>query len=214
MFIYEAAREEYKKGGYLPTSLYLHRVGGLDVNSGRSREWDPYMKRDLEEYLEESLAKGWQFAPSMAPKIMFEVGGNLFRRVRGYDKLYDEVPARTGHAGDRGLAHEQHGASQRLRAPGRLVVREGRHHLVHTDLPVRTRVDPCGRSSRRIEDRLGVPLSAAQDHPGARAGAWRAHLRGSRQGGAAARSGLRRVHLRASLHRGEYGGVPDARSWT
>lgn len=89
MFIYQAAREEYKKGGYLPTAIYLHRVGGLDVNSGRSREWDPYMKRDLEEYLEESLAKGWQFAPTMAPKIMFEVGGNLFRRIRGYDKLYD-----------------------------------------------------------------------------------------------------------------------------
>jgi anaerobic selenocysteine-containing dehydrogenase len=90
MFIYEATREEYKKGGYLPSALYLHRVGGLDVNSGRSREWDPYMKRDLEEYLEESLAKGWQLAPAMAPKIMFEAGGNLFRRVRGYDKLYDK----------------------------------------------------------------------------------------------------------------------------
>jgi DMSO reductase family type II enzyme molybdopterin subunit len=90
MVIYEATREEYKKGGYLPTSLYMHRVGGLDVNSGRSREWDPYMKRDLEEYLEESLAKGWQLAPSMAPKVMFEVGGNMFRRIRGYDKLYDK----------------------------------------------------------------------------------------------------------------------------
>jgi DMSO reductase family type II enzyme molybdopterin subunit len=89
MFIFEAARAEYRKGGYLPTGLYLHRVGGLDVNSGRSREWDPYMKRDLEEYIEESLAKGWQFAPAMAPKIMFEAGGNLFRRIRGYDKLYD-----------------------------------------------------------------------------------------------------------------------------
>jgi DMSO reductase family type II enzyme molybdopterin subunit len=90
MFIYEATREEYRKGGYLPTAIYLHRVGGLDVNSGRSREWDPYMKRDLEDYLEESLAKGWQIAPTTPPKIMFEAGGNLFRRVRGYDKLYDK----------------------------------------------------------------------------------------------------------------------------
>jgi anaerobic selenocysteine-containing dehydrogenase len=90
MFLYEVAREEYRKGGYLPTTIYLHRVGGLEVNSGRSREWDPYMKRDLDEYLEESLEKGWQFAPVMAPKILFEVGGNLFRRVRGYDKLYDK----------------------------------------------------------------------------------------------------------------------------
>jgi DMSO reductase family type II enzyme molybdopterin subunit len=90
MFLYEATREAYKKGGYLPTTIYLHRVGGLDVNTGRSREWDPYMKRDLDDYLKESLAKGWQFAPTMAPKLMFEVGGNLFRRVRGYDKLYDK----------------------------------------------------------------------------------------------------------------------------
>ncbi|MBW2422587.1 MAG: molybdopterin-dependent oxidoreductase [Deltaproteobacteria bacterium] len=89
MFIYEAAREEYRKGGYLPSSLFLHRVGGLDVNTGRSQEWDPHMKRDFEEYLDESLAKGWQFTPEMQPKIMFEVGGNMFRRVRGYDKLYD-----------------------------------------------------------------------------------------------------------------------------
>ncbi len=89
MFLYEATREAYKKGGYLATTICMHRVGGLDVNSGRSREWDPYMKRDLGEYLEEALAKGWQLAPTMAPKIMFEVGGNLFRRVRGYDKLID-----------------------------------------------------------------------------------------------------------------------------
>jgi DMSO reductase family type II enzyme molybdopterin subunit len=89
MFLYEASRQHYKQGRYLPTTIYLHRVGGLGVNSGRSREWDPHLKRDIEEYLEEALAKGWQLAPTMAPKIMFEVGGNLFRRVRGYDKLYD-----------------------------------------------------------------------------------------------------------------------------
>ncbi len=90
MFIYEAAREEYKKGGYLPTALYLHKVGGLDVNTGRSAEWDPYMKRDLQSYFDESMANDWQMTPVMPPKIMFEVGGNMFRRVRGYDKLYDK----------------------------------------------------------------------------------------------------------------------------
>ena len=87
MFIYNAAREAYKKGGYLASALYLHRVGGLDVNSGRSREWDPHIKRDLEQYVEEAIAKGWQIVPAMAPRIMFEVGGNMFRRVRGYDQL-------------------------------------------------------------------------------------------------------------------------------
>jgi DMSO reductase family type II enzyme molybdopterin subunit len=89
MFLYEAARHEYSKGGFLPSPLFFHREGGLDANSGRSQEWDPYMKRDLNEYLEESVEKGWQTVPTTRPRILFEVGGNIFRRVRGYDKLYE-----------------------------------------------------------------------------------------------------------------------------
>jgi DMSO reductase family type II enzyme molybdopterin subunit len=89
MFLYEAAREEYSKGGFLPSSLFLHVEGGLDVNSGRSREWDPFMKRDLKDYLKESVERGWQTVPSRSPRILFEVGGNMLRRIRGYDRLYE-----------------------------------------------------------------------------------------------------------------------------
>jgi DMSO reductase family type II enzyme molybdopterin subunit len=88
MFMYESARHEYSKGGFLPGSLFFHVAGGLDANTGRSAEWDPHMKRELKDYLDESIAKGWQTAPSTEPRILFEVGGNILRRIRGYDKLY------------------------------------------------------------------------------------------------------------------------------
>ena len=89
MFMYESAREEYSQGGFLASALFMHMEGGLDKNTGRSREWDPHMKRDLKDYLDESIAKGWQTAPSGSPRMIFEVGCNMLRRVRGYDKLYE-----------------------------------------------------------------------------------------------------------------------------
>lgn len=89
MFLYEAARDEYKRGGFLPSSIYLHMEGGLDRNMGRSREWDPHLQRDIGEFLEEAIERGWQVGPKTSPRILFEVGGNLLRRIRGYDKLYD-----------------------------------------------------------------------------------------------------------------------------
>jgi DMSO reductase family type II enzyme molybdopterin subunit len=89
MFLYESARHEYSKGGFLPGSLFFHVAGGLDANTGRSQEWDPHMKRSLKEYLDESVEKGWQTIPSTEPRILFEVGGNFLRRIRGYDKLYE-----------------------------------------------------------------------------------------------------------------------------
>ena len=37
------------------------------------------------------MKKGWQFVPKTAPRILFEVGGNIFRRVRGYHKLIEHL---------------------------------------------------------------------------------------------------------------------------
>ncbi len=89
MFLYEEMRREYAKGGFVPASLFFHRFGGLAPLTGSSRRWDPTLPRDLESYLTESVDKGWQIAPTTAPKILFEVGGNMLRRVRGYDRLID-----------------------------------------------------------------------------------------------------------------------------
>jgi DMSO reductase family type II enzyme molybdopterin subunit len=90
MIIYQMAREEYRKGGYLPGMLYFHFQGGLDAQYGSSARWDPTMKRDLKEYLAESIEKGWQIvSPQTRPRIFFEVGGNVLRRTRAHDRLHE-----------------------------------------------------------------------------------------------------------------------------
>ncbi|HEX7408397.1 MAG TPA: molybdopterin-dependent oxidoreductase [Candidatus Binatia bacterium] len=89
MTIYQLAREEYRKGGHVSGMLFLYFQGGLDQIYGASARWDPTMKRELKDYLAESLQKGWQIAPAKArPRIFFEAGGNFLRRTRGYDRLY------------------------------------------------------------------------------------------------------------------------------
>jgi DMSO reductase family type II enzyme molybdopterin subunit len=89
MIIYELARREYAKGGFPSTMLLLYRHAGLDELYGSSKDWDPWMKRELDEYLAEALDKGWQFAHEVRPRILFEDGGNLLRRVRGYQKIIE-----------------------------------------------------------------------------------------------------------------------------
>jgi DMSO reductase family type II enzyme molybdopterin subunit len=88
--LYEMARAEYRGGGFLPAALFFFLEGGLDEIYGRSKEWDPHLKRELREYLDESLSRGWQIAPQTRPRIFFEVGGNVLRRVRGYDRLIEK----------------------------------------------------------------------------------------------------------------------------
>jgi DMSO reductase family type II enzyme molybdopterin subunit len=89
MIIYEMAREEYTRGGYLASNLFFHTHGGLQHRIGSSREWDRTLKRELQSYLDEAVEKGWQFVPATPPHIFFEVGGNILRRVRSYDQLYE-----------------------------------------------------------------------------------------------------------------------------
>jgi DMSO reductase family type II enzyme molybdopterin subunit len=85
--LYEMAREEYRRGGFLSSALLFHLEGGLDESYGSAKRWDPHLKREMREYLDESLRRGWQIAPQTRPRILFEVGGNLLRRVRGYERL-------------------------------------------------------------------------------------------------------------------------------
>jgi anaerobic selenocysteine-containing dehydrogenase len=90
MILYELAREEYRRGGYLSGVLFHYFQGGLAELYGSSARWDPSMKRDLAGFLEEALERGWQVAPSkVRTRIFFEMGGNILRRTRGYDRLYD-----------------------------------------------------------------------------------------------------------------------------
>jgi DMSO reductase family type II enzyme molybdopterin subunit len=89
MMFYELARQEYAKGGFVAAMLYFHRQGGIADRFGSARAWDPALQRDFSEFLDEALAKGWQFAPETRPRIFFEVGGNILRRIRSYDRLID-----------------------------------------------------------------------------------------------------------------------------
>jgi DMSO reductase family type II enzyme molybdopterin subunit len=88
--LYEMARAEYIRGGFLASALFFFLEGGLEESYGRSQEWDPHMKRPLREYLDEALRRGWQVAPRTRPRIFFEVGGNVLRRVRRYDLLVEK----------------------------------------------------------------------------------------------------------------------------
>ena len=49
------------------------------------------MKRPLDSYMKEAVAKGWQMQPSDRPRIFFEAGGNVLRRFRAYDKVTERL---------------------------------------------------------------------------------------------------------------------------
>jgi DMSO reductase family type II enzyme molybdopterin subunit len=91
MMLYEMARRMYAGGGFPAAGLFMYYHGGLDALYGRSRQWDPWMKRELSEYLAEAVEKGWQCGPGERPRILFEVGGNLLRRIKGYPRMIEEL---------------------------------------------------------------------------------------------------------------------------
>jgi DMSO reductase family type II enzyme molybdopterin subunit len=91
MMLSAMGRQEYKKGLFLSTQLFLHKHGGLEERYGSARKWDPSLKRDFSDHLREALEKGWQTVPETSPRVFFEAGGNFFRRVRGYEEMVDHL---------------------------------------------------------------------------------------------------------------------------
>ncbi len=72
--------------------MFWYQHGGLRKISGRSREWDPYLTKDVDEYLADSVRRGWQApAPATPPKVLFACGSNPLRRVRGGHRLFEEL---------------------------------------------------------------------------------------------------------------------------
>jgi len=72
------------------STLFWNMHGGIIDVSGRTNEWDPYLKRDIKEYIDETLKKKWQVLdPSLNtnPKVFFSWAGNALRRVRSSQKL-------------------------------------------------------------------------------------------------------------------------------
>jgi DMSO reductase family type II enzyme molybdopterin subunit len=89
MMLAALGRLEYKKGRYLATPLWLYRYGGLEELYGSARRWDATLPRDFRDYFDEAVARGWQVVPEQPTRVLFEVGGNLLRRVRGYDRMVE-----------------------------------------------------------------------------------------------------------------------------
>ncbi len=90
MVRYAAGNWQYRRGGMVSGVMFWNVHGGLLEVSGRSHEWDPYLKRPVAEYLNEALAKGYQYVwpkPGHPPRVIFEYGGNILRRLRAYPYL-------------------------------------------------------------------------------------------------------------------------------
>jgi len=89
MVIYEFAKHAYTKGAYPSSRNYFYKHGGLEQLHGSAKAVDPSLKRDFKDYFAEAVRKGWQFVPKVRTRIFFEDGGNILRRIRGYDRLID-----------------------------------------------------------------------------------------------------------------------------
>jgi len=94
MILYEYAKQIVASGGIYGTSLTHLVHGGLLELSERYNSWDGYLKRPVGDYFKEAVAKGWQKiipAAGKSPRVMFQVGGNVFRRGRATKQLIDTL---------------------------------------------------------------------------------------------------------------------------
>ncbi|MBI2060953.1 MAG: molybdopterin-dependent oxidoreductase [Nitrospirae bacterium] len=91
--VLELMRETYIHDRFLTNStLFWYVHGGLAEVSGRSREWDPHLKKDVDEYIREAWKKNWQVVdprPPKRPNVYWSLMGNPLRRVRSAHKLLE-----------------------------------------------------------------------------------------------------------------------------
>jgi DMSO reductase family type II enzyme molybdopterin subunit len=75
-----------------PVWWWYYHCGYRDV--WNRREWnDPSMPREFDEYVREALEKNWWAGVNVPladkpPRVLMEVGGNLFRRTRGGQSMF------------------------------------------------------------------------------------------------------------------------------
>jgi DMSO reductase family type II enzyme molybdopterin subunit len=90
MILYEYTKQAISSGAVGLTAMVHYFHGGLLELSVQNNSWDPHLKRPLAEYARESMAKGWQVVvppPEKEPRVLFQMGGNVFRRGRGTKQL-------------------------------------------------------------------------------------------------------------------------------
>lgn len=94
MILYEYAKEIVASGAICGTSMTHLFHGGLLELSEQHDSWDRYLKRPVKDYVEEAMSKGWQqVTPPVdkSPRVLFQVGGNVFRRARATKKLMETL---------------------------------------------------------------------------------------------------------------------------
>ncbi len=94
MILYEYTKLAVANGAVAITSLLHYFHGGLLELSKKHNSWDPCLKRPLADYVNESLAKGWQNVvppPHKPPRALFQIGGNIFRRGRATNQLLENL---------------------------------------------------------------------------------------------------------------------------
>ena len=167
MMLAALTRLEYKAGRYLATPLWLYMYGGLEELYGSARRWEPSLPREFKEYFDEAVEKGWQVVPSTRPRIVFEVGGNLLRRVRGYDRMIDGLLPKLDLlvTVDWRMSNTARFSDYVLPCGG--LVREGRHHLGLAHHALLPRHHSRRGAPGRVQARLGVPLPLPQGAPAA-----------------------------------------------
>ncbi len=70
------------------STLFWYRHAGLEEISGRA--WDPDLPREVGDYVQEALEKGWQADdPTPDPRVFFVGMGNPLRRVRAAHRLLE-----------------------------------------------------------------------------------------------------------------------------
>jgi DMSO reductase family type II enzyme molybdopterin subunit len=90
MILSEYTKQAVASGSVGVTGMVHYIHGGLLELAERHPGWDPHLKRPLGDYVDEALSKNWQVVVpprDKEPRILFQVGGNVFRRGRGSDQL-------------------------------------------------------------------------------------------------------------------------------
>jgi DMSO reductase family type II enzyme molybdopterin subunit len=94
MVRYAAGNWQFRRGAMVSGVMFWNVHGGLLDVSGRTQEWDPHLRRPASEYLQESLDKGYQYVwpkPGNPPRVIFEYGSNILRRLRSYPRLIETL---------------------------------------------------------------------------------------------------------------------------
>ena len=89
----ELLPETGEMGSPVPPAFLWYYQFGYKERWNNPENNDPGMKRSFDEYVEESIEKGWWGAgyskayKDIEPRVLYEAGGNMLRRNRGGQKL-------------------------------------------------------------------------------------------------------------------------------